>query len=391
MNKRCVILKKGREASLLRRHPWIFSGSVEKIPSDCIPGELLPVYSYDLQFLAQAFFHPKQSLIGRVFSFDAKESASILETKIDVALDLRKKLFNPAITNAYRLINSDGDGLSGLIVDIYDRVVVIQIGSYGIERLKTSIIEILIRKLKPSAIYEKSNSSSRLKEGLKASNTLLFGHLEKEVPILENGLSFLVDVEEGQKTGFFLDQREMRALVRRLTKGKRVLNTFSYTGGFSINALAGGAKGVVSVDTDKRALELAQKNTTLNGFSLDNHQLKFEDAFVFLRKDALDFDFILLDPPAFAKKREDVEAALKAYKEINLQVLLKIPPKSFLLTSSCSYYVDFSLFQKQIYAAALEAKRSLQVLSQHIPALDHPISLFHPEGAYIKSLLLYVS
>jgi 23S rRNA (cytosine1962-C5)-methyltransferase len=384
-----VILKEGKEKSLLRKHPWIFSGAIASIPA-CEPGEILPVYSSDGQYLAQACFHPDNSLSGRVLSFTHQETKDLLKAKIQEALDLRKKFFDPELTNAFRLINAEGDGLSGLVVDYYNDVLVLQISTCGMERLKAQIVEILISLLSPKAIYEKSCSSTRKQEGLKEQEGFLYGEEIKEVEILENGMKFLVSLTQGQKTGFFLDQREMRKLVSCYSKEKKVLNCFSYSGGFSLFALKGGASFVDSVDSCGKASELARKNTRLNGFSKEQHGIHQKDGFSFLKDSDLDYDLVILDPPAFAKKKSDIAEACKGYKEINRTAMEKMPPKSLLLTCSCSYHIDGDLFQNLLFQAASEAKRNVKILHRHIQAIDHPISLNHPEGEYLKSFTLFI-
>jgi 23S rRNA (cytosine1962-C5)-methyltransferase len=381
-----VILKPGKEKALLSRHPWIFSGAIEKLPS-CEPGEILSVYSSDGKFLAKAYFNPEASLVGRVLTFSDVPIEQAIRKAIDEAYALRKAVMRDA--NAFRLINAEGDNLSGLIVDCYADVVVMQIHTWGMEKLKPLLIQILQELLKPKTIYEKSLSSARAQEGLPETQGVLFGEEVTQVEIQEGSLRFSIPIQEGQKTGFFLDQREMRKLVKELASGRRVLNCFSYTGGFSIAALAGGANFVRSVDISAPVLAIAEKNSKLNGVS-DKHECVEADVFDYLRDEKLDFDFLILDPPAFAKKRSDQEAACRGYKEINRLALLKAKPRSLLLTSSCSYYVDQGLFQTVLFQAARDANRNVRILSHHHLSPDHPISLYHPEGSYLKSLLLYV-
>lgn len=388
MDKR-VVLKEGREKSLQKKHPWIFSGAISSSPQH-EHGEILPVHASNGDFLALAYFHPKNSLAGRVLSFSKEPIDQILEKKIQAAHLLRKRFFDGAVTNAFRLINAEADGLPGLIVDVYNDLFVIQISSYGMERLRPLILKILISSFHPRSIYEKSTSSSRLQEGLKAEEGFLFGDEVKEVEVLENGLKFLVSLTEGQKTGFFLDQREMRQKIAKFTKDKRVLNCFSYTGGFSLFALHGGASYVESVDICKKASALCERNTLLNNFSLNKHKIVQGDVFEYLKSSALDFDIVICDPPAFAKKRDDIAIACKGYKDLNRSLFSKMPKNSLLLTSSCSYFIDEDLFQNLLFQAALEANRNVRIINKHIQAEDHPVSLYHPEGSYLKSFLLYV-
>jgi len=385
-----VILKPGKEKSLLNKHPWIFSGAILSSPS-FENGEILPVFASNNQFVAQAYFHTKNSIAGRILSFAKEPVKETIHKRIIEALALRRRFFDPELTNAYRLINAEGDGLPGLIVDSYDGHLVLQVNTCGMERLKPLIVEALIELVRPKSIYEKSHSHAREQEGLATSMGSLWGKAPKEVDIIENGLRFTVSIHEGQKTGFFLDQREMRLLLSKFVFGKKVLNGFCYSGGFSLFALKGGALEVDSVDCSKEALKLAEKNTLLNAYSLERHRLIDEDMFSFLRSSSMNYDVVVLDPPAFAKKKSDINTACRGYKEINRLVMEKVPPSSLLLTCSCSYFVNEDLFQKVIFQAACEAKRQVSILGRHVQALDHPISIYHPEGEYLKSFLLAIS
>lgn len=351
---------------------------------------MLPVFSDKGEFLAQAYFHPDNSLAGRVLTFQKESIETALERHLSKAVHLRHSLFNRQETNAYRLVNAEGDFLPGFVVDLYDEIGVIQVNTWGMERLKNELIKLLKGKLRLRGIYEKSQSPARRQEGLPDSLGWLFGESPKQLLVKENGMLFSISIEKGQKTGFFLDQREMRQLVYRLAKGRKVLNCFSYSGGFSLFALKAGASHVVSVDSSEEACRLAQENTLLNHFDFSSHTVAQENVFTYLRSEMFPFDFVILDPPAFAKKRQDVVEACRGYKEINRTALQRLPPASYLLTSSCSHFVDASLFQQVVFQAALEANREVVICSRHIQTLDHPISLYHPEGEYLKSLLLYV-
>ena len=384
-----VILKPGKEKALRQRHPWIFSGAVAELPS-FENGEILSVFSAEGQFLAKAYFHRENSIAGRVLTFHDEPIETALDRHFSYALQLRKRLFDPKVTNAYRLINSEGDFLPGFVVDLYDDMAVIQINTCGIERLKEALIARLKKHLKLRGIYEKSQSNARRQEGLPDSCGLLFGECPKEILVKENGLHFLVSIEKGQKTGFFLDQREMRQLLFRFAKNRRVLNCFSYSGGFSLFALQAGASHVVSVDSSEEACRLATENTLINHFELSSHEIVEENVFKYLHADSFPFDLVILDPPAFAKRRQEVEDACRGYKEINRNVLKQLPPSSFLLTCSCSHFVSPELFQQVIFQAAVEANREVVICSRHIQTPDHPISLYHPEGEYLKSLFLHV-
>lgn len=385
-----VILKPGREASVLRQHPWIFSGAIATLPS-CEKGEILPIYSSTEQFLGQGYFHADNSLIGRILSFDNNPIEQVLEKKIDQALTLRRSLFNFEMTNCFRLINGEGDGIPGLIADLYGDILVLQINTWGIERLKSFFVETLKKKLPLKGIYEKSLSTSRLQEGLDESHGVLFGECGEEVIVKENGMQFRVSFARGQKTGFFLDQREMRNLVQHIAKGKRVFNGFAYSGGFSLFALKGGAIHATSVDSSEEACVLSRENTAINGFSASEHTVIEGDVFESLKNKSFDYDLVILDPPAFAKKQADVRSASQHYKELNMLALQRMKKGSILLTCSCSAHISSDLFQSLIFQAAMQVNKEVKVLSRHIQALDHPISVFHPEGEYLKSLLLYLS
>ncbi|MBS0620760.1 MAG: class I SAM-dependent rRNA methyltransferase [Verrucomicrobia bacterium] len=384
-----VILKPGKEKALLQRHPWIFSGAIDTFPS-FENGEILPIYSASGEFLAKAYFHRENSLAGRVLTFSDESIEEILDKRLDAAIALREKVIDKESTTAYRLINAEGDGLPGLIVDLYDGVAVIQIHTCGMQRLKDRLIQTLRKKLPIRGIYEKSQSPARHQEGLSPFSGAVLGECPHEILVKENGLHFLIPIVEGQKTGFFLDQREMRQLIKNHAKGRRVLNCFSYTGGFSLFALQGGATEVTSVDSSPLACRLAKEQTLLNHMPLDRHQVIEEDVFDYLNQKTLPFDLVILDPPAFAKKRQDIHEACRGYKEINRRALEKMPPKSLLLTSSCSHFIDETLFQQVVFQAALEARRTVQIVGKHILAADHPVSLYHPEGSYLKSLWLYL-
>ena len=383
MNK--VILKPHRERSLLQRHPWIFSGAIASMPPTFENGEIFPVYSASGQFLAKAYFHRQNSLAGRVMTFEDISIEEALKALLKDALALRKQLG----LSSYRLINGEGDHCPGLIIDRYEDVFVLQAHTLGIERLKPKIVQLLIEEFQPRAIYEKSFSSSRKLEGLEESEGLLWGEEVGDVAIEEDGLHFLVPVLKGQKTGFFLDQRRMRKEVEHLARGRRVLNCFAYTGGFSLYALRGGAQKVSSVEISAFACDYIERHTQLNGFSLERHRILQRDAFDVLQNEGSDYDLIILDPPAFAKKRADLKRASAAYLQLNQMALKKIAPRGLLLTASCSYFVNEELFRTLLFQAALAAGRQVKILGKHRQAEDHPLSLFHREGEYLKSFLLY--
>lgn len=388
-----VFLKKGREVAIEQgHHPWIFSGAIERFPEGFSSGDLAHIYSHEKKFLGIGYFHTENSLSGRVLSHEKKGIQEILEEKIAAAYAFREALFDFSKTNCFRLVNAEEDGLPGLIIDYYDGTFVLQIGTWGMEKLRDLLVDILVKRFSPRSVYEKSNSSARLQEGLAKQEGLLYGEEVSEITALENGIRFAISIVEGQKTGFFLDQREMRRKIGELSKGKTVLNCFSYSGGFSLYALKGGAKKVISVDSCPKATALARQNTVLNGFSLEQHEIVQEDVFAYLdRCDLSSIDLIILDPPAFAKKRQDVEPATRGYRQLAESVLKRAKKGSLLLACSCSYFIDAPLFQKILFQAAAPHQKEVQILSGHIHALDHPVSLYHPEGDYLKSFLLRIS
>jgi len=384
-----IVLKKGKEKALKNYHHWIFSGAIDGLP-DFEDGEILAVKASDGQFLGHAYFNRKAKIIGRMVNFDEGDPMEAIRSNVRSALLMRKQLFTNTQTNAYRLINAEGDRLPGLIVDVYGDHIVVQFSTLGMEKLRAMLIELLIEELRPCSIYEKSQLPSRKEEGLGDKLGSLYGKPVEESVVLENGLKFLVNSVEGQKTGFFLDHREMRRKIGRMAQGKKVLNCFSYTGGFSAYAAAGGALRVDSVDISEKAIVMAERNFALNGFSSQGNGFFAKDVFRFLREQPLDYEIVILDPPAFAKRRKDVIQACRGYKDINRIAMQKMPKGSFLLTCSCSYHVDEDLFQKVVFQAAVEARRVVRIIDRHHMAADHPVNICHPESDYLKSLLLYV-
>ena len=382
-------LRAGKERPLLQRHHWIYSGAIAKAPA-YQEGDILPVHAHSGERLGLAMMRSKRSIMGHMIAFGDQSVEQALRENIRRAYQLRKRWVNSEKTNAWRLIHAEGDGIPGLIVDVYKDVLVMQISHPGIERLKTNILSILREELEPRSIFEKSTSFMRQQEGLAEVRAHLWGDPNPEVEVMESGLSYSIHVLDGQKTGFFLDQREMRSQIRSLSAGKRVLNVFSYTGAFSVAAFAGGAESVDSVEVGKFAIAGIEKNLKLNGCPMERHGLFAEDAFRFLKENPLAYDIVILDPPAFAKKRDDVAGAFRAYKELNRMVMEKLPAGSLLLTCSCSYHISDELFQNILFRAAHESGRSVQIVGQHRLAVDHPISLFHPESAYLKSRLLFL-
>ena len=386
---KAVVLKPGRDKAIRNRHHWIFSGAIRDLP-DFEDGEVLPVHGAGGDLLGHAYFNRKSSITGRMIAFGSEPPEAAVRHSIERALALRAKLFDPAVTNARRLINAEGDSLPGLIADLYDDVLVLQVATLGMEKLKPLVVDILDGALRPRTIFERSDLPARREEGLDETQALLAGEPVERVRILESGVSYWVGLTQGQKTGFYLDQRESRKLVRECAAGRRVLNAFAYTGSFSVCALLGGAVKADSVDSSAAALALAQDNFELNGLASDSGMFFTADVFEFLREPALDHDFIILDPPAFAKKRTDVVSACRGYKDINRLALQRVRAPGLVLTFSCSHFVDEGLFQQVVFQAASEAGRRVRILQRHRQAFDHPVNIYHPETAYLKGLLLYV-
>jgi len=383
-----VILQPGKEKAIRNRHHWIFSGAVRSFP-DFEDGSLLPVRDAKGGFLGRGYFNRRSSIVGRMITFDETPPGEALEDAVRRAFALRTRALGDS-TDAYRVINGEGDGIPGLIVDRYGSVLVLQVSTLGIERLKPAILDLLERMISPETIIEKSNLPSRKEEGMALYEGLLRGRPADTVEIRENGLRFRVDLAASQKTGFYLDQRENRTLVRSLARGRRVLNVFCYTGGFTVAAWAGGAASVTSLDISEHAVELARANVSLNGFDDGDNTFLVGDAFEILRRLEGDYDLIILDPPAFAKRKGEIVSACRGYKDIHRIVFQKCPAASVVLTFSCSYFVDEKLFRQVVFQAAGEAGRRVRILGRHRQAADHPVNIFHPEGDYLKGLLLYV-
>ncbi len=386
---KAVVLKPGRDKAVRNRHHWIFSGAIRDWP-DFEDGDVLPVRNAAGELLGHGYFNRKSSITGRMIAFGGEPPEAAVRDSVKRALALRAKWFEPDVTNARRLVNAEGDGLPGLIADLYDDVLVLQIATLGMEKLKPLVVDMLSGALRPRTILEKSDLPARRDEGLEDFEGCLAGEPVEKARILENGIPFWVSLVEGQKTGFYLDQRESRRLVRECAAGRRVLNAFAYTGSFSVCALLGGAIKADSVDSSAAAMSLAQDNFELNGLASDSGTFFTADVFEFLREPALDHDFIILDPPAFAKKRTDVVSACRGYKDINRLALQRVRTPGLVLTFSCSHFVDENLFQQVVFQAAGEAGRRVRILQRHRQAFDHPVNIYHPETAYLKGFLLYV-
>ena len=387
-----LIIKSGREKSLLRRHPWIFSGAMKSIDGGVQSGDVVRVLAEDGRFLAHAAFSEKSQIIARVLSFEEKDviDEEFFRRRIHDAV-ARRAMLNTS-SNAVRLVHSESDGLPGVIADRYGDIIVLQLLTAGIDPQRDLLARLLMEETGAIAVYERSDADVRELEGLLPRNGLVAGApLPGEVVIEENGLSIAVDIAHGHKTGFYLDQRDNRALTRSLSQGLDVLNCFCYTGTMSVAALAGGAKSVMSIDSSGPSLQVAERNVQLNGFDVSRAEWMEADVFQALRKlrdQARSFDLIILDPPKFAPTAHHAEKAARAYKDINLLGFKLLRPGGYLMTFSCSGGISADLFQKIVAGAALDAHVDAQIVQRLSPGADHPVAIHFPEGDYLKGLLL---
>jgi 23S rRNA (cytosine1962-C5)-methyltransferase len=387
-----VILKSGKDQSLLRFHPWIFSGAIKKMSGEPAEGEVVSIYDNKDEFLALGHYQIG-SIAIRVFSFeDMEPDYAFWKRKLLAAYQLRKELglAESEQTNVYRLFHGEGDGIPGLIIDYYNGSVVLQMHSIGVYKLRSTLLDILkdIYGDKLKSVYDKSESTIPFKANLDAKNEHLFGSAKSDI-VKEYGLNFDVNWTEGQKTGFFIDQRENRKLLQYYSSNRSVLNMFCYTGGFSVYALRGGASLVHSVDSSDKAIELVRKNVSLN-FANANQEAFAVDAFKFLEDIKDKYDIIILDPPAFAKHQDALHNALQGYKRLNQKAFEQIRPGGIVFTFSCSQVVSKENFRKSVFAAAANSRRNVRILHQLTQPADHPVSIYHPEGEYLKGLVLYV-
>ena len=385
-----LVLKPGRERSLLNGHPWIFSGAVEGVEGTPEQGDLVCACDSGFTPLALGFFNDASDIPFRVLTWDTTTvvDEAFWKGRLQGADHLRRQVIPPE-TTAYRLVNAEGDGLPGLVVDRYGDGLVVSIGTAGMDRFRDRWLEALADVCRPAWIYERSEGPARRWEGLEDRTGPVLGPAPPpSIPILEHGLRFHADVISGQKTGFFLDQRDNRLLVGTLCRNARVLNCFSYTGGFSVYAARGGAAQVVSVEASAAANEAAATHLTLNGFSPEAHPVVRSDVFQYLRRTEELYDVIILDPPAFAKTMRDVKGACRGYKDIHLQAMRRLRPDGLLVSFSCSNPVDVDLFEKIVLGAARDLGRPVRLLKQLGPGPDHPTGLAHREGRYLKGLLL---
>jgi 23S rRNA (cytosine1962-C5)-methyltransferase len=388
-----VILKKGREHSIARFHPWVFSGAIQKTEGPVQDGSWVSVVDHKSNRLGFGHFQ-NGSISVRLLTFQKDAPTSgFWNERLNKAKELRLNSGLPSeSTNAYRLIHAEGDGLPGLIIDIYDGVAILQAHSIGMHLDRFDIAEAISSMLgdQCSAIYYRSQATSAGKNREEFPNEYLKGMGVVPHIISEHGNKYYVDWEEGQKTGFFLDQRENRKLLGNFSLQKKVLNTFCYTGGFSIGALQGGAEFVHSVDASEKAIELTKKNLELNGFNSAMNKCFAIDTFEFLKEKKDHYDVIVLDPPAFAKHRDARHQAVKGYQRLNMEAMKAVCSGGIIFTFSCSQVVDRQLFYDTIVSSAIQAGRNIKVLHHLSQPADHPVSIFHPEGEYLKGLVLYV-
>jgi 23S rRNA (cytosine1962-C5)-methyltransferase len=386
---RAVTLKPGRDAPVRAGHPWIFSGAVASGLDGAEPGDPVRVLAAGGGFVAAGYANPRTAIAIRVLTLDDEAiDAALIARRLDEAIELRR-LVVPPETTAYRLVNGEGDRLPGIVTDRYGDFLVCQLLTAGAARLAGVLVEALQARLAPRGIYERSEGGVRAEEGLGGARGSLAG---EEPParlvVSEQGMQLVVDVVHGQKTGLFLDQRDNRSRIRALARGRRVLNAFGYTGAFAIAAALGDATHVVTVDTSRPALELAESAWSANGLAPERATWIEGDVFEYLRAARERFDLIVLDPPPFVRRRRDLTAGLRGYKDVNLQALRRLEPGGWLLTCSCSQHLDQAGFRHVVASAASDAGRVLRVVAAYGHPPDHPTALAHPEAEYLKALLL---
>lgn len=392
-----VKLKKGRDKSFNRKHPWIFSGAIDSIKDINTNGETVEIFSGDGKFLGYGSYSLHSQISVRVLSFNPEDQIDkdFIQKKIETAAQFRTQIINLETTNAYRVINAESDSLPGLLVDKYGDFLVCQFLSAGAEFWKKETIEILFNIFNPTGIFERSDVEVREKEGLQQFKGILFGKDPEElIEIIENGNKFFVDINLGHKTGFYLDQRDNRKLLETFSSEKEILNCFSYTGGFSVYAIKAGASKVVNLDSSLEALSLAETNLTLNGIASSKYENVQDDVFKYLRKlrdTNKQFDVIILDPPKFAESVSQIEKASRGYKDINLLALKLLKKNGVLFTFSCSGHIVPELFNKIIADAATDAGREVHILKYLTQSPDHAMLTSFPEGLYLKGLVCKVN
>ena len=391
--EKSVILKRGKEESLQRFHPWIFSGAIQRIEGKPEEGDVVTVYTNDNRFIARGHIQVG-SIAVRVLTFkDEPIDQEFWNKRLATAFDLRERtgISSREDNNTYRLVHGEGDNLPGLIIDIYGETAVIQAHSVGMHVCRMQIADALKATLKDTVknIYYKSETTLPYKADINKDNGYIMGGNASNIST-EYGLKFHIDWLRGQKTGFFVDQRENRSLLEKYAKGRKLLNMFCYTGGFSIYALRGGAEIVHSVDSSSKAIDLTNANVEINFSGDARHTAYAEDAFDFLDRMGNNYNLIILDPPAFAKHRDSLRNALIGYRRLNAKAIEKIQPGGILFTFSCSQVVSKENFRTAVFTAAAMAKRNVRILHQLTQPADHPVNIYHPEGEYLKGLVLYV-
>ncbi len=387
-----IYLKPKKESSLLRFHPWVFSGAIQSMDEKPKEGELVAVYSFKKQFLGIGHYQIG-SIAVRIISFDDIEiNYEFWLEKIQLAYQLRSSMgLIREDNNIYRLVHGEGDNLPGLIVDIYGNTAVLQAHSVGIHLIRETLAKCIMQTIDSvQNIYYKSDNTLPYKANLNPINGFLIKTNEPNKTAIENGLNFFIDWSKGQKTGFFIDQRDNRKLIKKYAKDKKVLNMFCYTGSFSVCALKGGAKKVCSVDSSAKAIELTHQNINLNCPNTSKHEAYAKDAFHFLSDKKDLYDLIILDPPAFAKHKNTIKNALRGYRRLNRKAIESIQKGGIIFTFSCSQAITKEQFRLAVFSAAAESKRNVKILNQLTQAFDHPINIYHPEGEYLKGLVLYV-
>lgn len=391
-----IKLKKGKEKAVYQRHPWVFSGALDKVKGKPENGDVVKVLDAQGEFLAYGYYNDQSRVAVRLLEWD--ENVSIdeawYEQKVNTAIDGRAHLLANEATTACRLIFSEADFLPGLIVDRYADFLSVQILSSGIEKAKETIIKVLVKRLQPKGIFDRSDATARTHEGITAENGLLWGENPAEfIEIKENGIKYHINIAEGQKSGFYCDQRDNRSILASYGKGKTVLDCFSYSGGFSLNAFAQGAAEVTSVDSSALAIETLKQNMVLNQFDAAKHVAIQSDVNKQLRQfndEGKKFDVVVLDPPKYAPSRSALDRAARAYKDLNRRGLMLLESGGLLATFSCSGAVDIETFKQIIAWAALDAGKEVQIIKQFCQPEDHPVRLSFPEGEYLKGLLLRV-
>ena len=391
-----IVLNTNRDKSLRRRHPWVFESAIAEVKGRAKSGDTVEVFDANGDWLGRGAFSPDSQIRVRMWTFKKEESIDngFFLRKMDAALSLRRRLFDPTQTNAFRWIASESDGLPGVTIDVYDNVAVVQLLSAGAEKLRSKIVWAITKLLPDTHVYERSDVDVRKKEGLAPVTGVLAGNPPEQVTVKENGLSIVVDIVNGHKTGFYLDQRDSRAAAGHFAKDAHVLNCFSYTGTFSCYALAGGAASVTNVDVSQPALDLAKHHVDINHLDASKSHYVNKDVFKALRayhEEGTQFDMVILDPPKFVDSKATLNRASRGYKDINMYGIHAVKAGGLLLTFSCSGLMPADLFQKIVADAALDAGRTIKIVGRLSQASDHPIIGSYPEGYYLKGLVCEVT